>query len=180
MTAAPTLSWPGSRVLAGWWPSLGRWHPRSLWLHHLLLHRVEALVSVSRSPPLERLNRLLLEALAAFPQQATVLAGQLGLDVPFLTRLLADLGAAGLARADASGTWTPTESGRQVLSGQADACTLQERRTFWFAEGARFLPLDNPPVSHGPEPAAAFDIRTLQDCLTQPAEWKQHHGFPAD
>src|SRR5438477_8957071 len=110
MTAVPSLSWPGSRVLAGWWPSVGRWHPRSLWLCHLLLHRVEAPVSVSRSPSLERLNRLLLEALAVSGQQPSALADQLGLDVPFLTRLLADLEAANLAR-HTGDVWSPTEHG---------------------------------------------------------------------
>lgn len=186
MTAAPSLSWPGSRVLAGWWPTLGRWRPRSLWLHHLLLHRVEALVSVSRSPPLERLNRLLLEALALSPRQPAALADLLGLDVPFLTRLLAELEAAGLARADAGGEWAPTDPGRQLLAGPTDACTVQERRTFWFAAGdrlhpePRFLALDHPVVSHGPEPGGAFDVRVLHECLARPGEWKQQHGFPAD
>src|SRR5947199_9765920 len=111
MTAAPSLTWPGSRVLAGWWPLLGRWHPRSLWLHHLLLHRIEALASVSRSAPLELLYRLLLEALAvAPPQEAAALAGRLGLDIPFLSRLLADLQGAGMVRPEPPGAWALTDA----------------------------------------------------------------------
>src|SRR5262249_23491610 len=157
------LTWPGSRVLAGWWPSLGRWQPRSVWLHLFLLHRVEALMSVSRGPPLDRLNRLLLEAIAGPPERLT---SRLGLEPSLVERLLAELEAAGLARHE--GVWQPTEAGRKALAGRRDVCTLQERRAFYFAEGhsshpgARFVPLDNPPNTPWTDAAnATFDLRVL-------------------
>src|SRR5262249_34529933 len=146
MSAAASLTWPGSRILAGWWPLLGRWQPRSLWLHLFLLHRVEALVSVSRRPPLDHLNRLLLEAIAAPTQGLTL---RLGLEPALVDRLLTELESVGLARHDGS-RWHLTEAGSESLSRRGDVCTLQERRIFYFAEGnshhpgARFIPLDNP------------------------------------
>src|SRR5947209_17542968 len=147
MTAAISFSWPGSRVLAGWWPLLQRWQPRALWLHHFLLHRIDALVAVSGSPDLDRLNRLLLESLTlAAPE---TLAARLGLERALLGRLLADLQTGGLIVPDGA-SWSVTDAGREVLAGQRDACTLQQRRTFYFSEGdarhpgTRFLPLDSP------------------------------------
>src|SRR5207302_1074454 len=65
MTAAPPPTWPSSRVLTGWWPHLDRLRPRSLWLYHLLLHRIEAPVAVAPPAAPERLARLLLDLLAS-------------------------------------------------------------------------------------------------------------------
>jgi hypothetical protein len=186
MTAAPSLTWPGSRVLAGWWPLLGRWQPRCLWLHHLLLHRVEALVAVARSPSLDLLNRLLLEALTSGPQPGAGLASRLGLDHSFLNRMLAELRGLGLVHSEPEGTWWPTDAGRQALAGTQSVCTLLERRTFWFTEGdarhpgVRFLPLEHPPASAELESGWPFDVRLLHDCIARPMEWKQQNGFPTD
>src|SRR5262245_10387263 len=101
MSAAPSLTWPGSRHLAGWWPLLGRWQPRSVWLHQLLLHRIEALVSVSRGPSQDRLNLLLLEVLAHSPQG---LPSGLGLEPALVARLLTELEAAGHVYQDTNRT----------------------------------------------------------------------------
>src|SRR5262249_39792577 len=99
MTGAPPPSWPTSRVLARWRPHLERFRPRSLWLSHLLLHRVEAPVA-SRPAGHGRLTGVLLGALAAAPEAPLGrLAGSLHLDPQLLGRLLAELEAAGLARA---------------------------------------------------------------------------------
>ncbi len=186
MTAAPSFSWPGSRVLAGWWPQLQHWQPRALWLHHLLLHRVEVLVAVSRSPALDRLNLLLLESLDENTSAAP--AVRLGMDASLLNRLFAELLTAGLiAPAAETGLWTLTEAGRAVRGGQRDACTLQERRTFYFAEGearhpgTRFLPLDDPPsVPCSAGEGWQFDVEALRACLARDAEWKRAAGFPQD
>src|SRR5436309_2687377 len=106
MTAAHPPTWPSSRVLAGWWPQLDRFRPRSLWLSHLLLPRVEAPVAVARPAAQERLDRLLLEALSGpllLPGEATAagLAALLRLDAQVLRRLLAGLERAGLVQAGA-------------------------------------------------------------------------------
>ncbi len=184
MTAANPFSWPGSRALAGWWPLLQRWQPRAVWLHHLLLHRVEALVAVSGSPALDRLNLLLLESLTL--ADSASLAARLGLDAALLNRLLAELQTAGLI-VTAGSARTLTDAGRAALAGQGGACTLQERRTFYFAEGdarhpgTKFLPLDDPPSTPAPEsPDWRFDVETLRACLARDAEWKQVTGFPQD
>src|SRR5881394_960459 len=103
MTAAPPPTWPSSRVLAGWWPSLDRLRPRSLWLYHLLLHRIEAPVAVTPSAAQERLARLLLGLLVSpspvsGPATTARLADRLHVDPQLLWRLLADLERAGLVR----------------------------------------------------------------------------------
>src|SRR5438270_11168066 len=100
MTAAPSPTWPSSRVLAGWWPQLDRLRPRSLWLYHLLLHRLEAPVAVAPPAAQDRLTRLLLDLLAssssASSATTTRLAARLHLDPPVLGRLLVGLEEAGL------------------------------------------------------------------------------------
>lgn len=185
MTAAQPPTWPSSRVLAGWWPHLDRFHPRGLWLGQLLLHRVEAPVVVSRPLSLDRLSRFLLEALVApAGMSAAQLALCLRLDAQFVGRLLAEVEAAGLAHN--GGAWSLTEAGRAVLAGRHEH-VVSERRTFYFAEGppshpgTRFLPLDRPPTSSWNETVDwRFDVSLLRDCAGQPAEWKARHGFPAD
>ncbi len=180
MTAAPSLTWPGSRVLAGWWPALEPRRPRSLWLHHLLLHRVEATVAVSRSASLDALNRLLLEAVAADPRPMPAL------DPALLQRLLGDLKSAGLLSVSPDG-WQLTEAGKDALAGRREACTQSERRAFHFAEGdsrhpgVRFLPLDNPPCTPAPQsPDWSFDVRALEECIAWGPERRQTLGFPPD
>lgn len=44
MTAVAPLTFPGTRALAGWWRLLAPRQPRAMWVAHLLLHRIEALV----------------------------------------------------------------------------------------------------------------------------------------
>jgi hypothetical protein len=186
MTAAQPPTWPPGRTLAGWWPHLGRFCPRALWLSHLYLHRIEAPVGVCRPPPLDGVTRLLLEALARAGDNMSPgrLLGVLRLDAQLLGRLLAELSAAGLARSNDA--WSVTEAGRQALAGRYEP-VVRERRTFYFAEGppahrgVRFLPLDRPPTSPSPQGADwHFDAGLLRACVEQSAEWKQRHGFPAE
>src|SRR5262245_26833420 len=186
MTAAHPPTWPNSRVLAGWWPTLERFQPRSLWLCHLLLHRVEAPVAVARPGPPSQLEHLLLEAVADGAAEHE-LARRLHLDAQLLRRLLTELESACLAHPDAAGAWSLSGEGKQALAGERPPQTQHERRTFWFAEGppshpgTRFLPLDPPPTT--PLPNATdwhFDAETLRACVRQPAAWKQAHGFPED
>src|SRR3954462_6286099 len=117
MTAAPPPTWPNSRVLAGWWPTLERFQPRSLWLCHLLLHRVEAPVAVARPGPHSQLERLLLEALAAGAAEPG-LAPRLHLDAQVLRRLLAELESACLAHPDKAGAWSLSDEGKKALAGE--------------------------------------------------------------
>lgn len=186
MSAALSHPWPGSRILAGWQPFFTRWQPHGLWLHHLLLHRLEALVAVVRPPALDRLTRLLLEALRVNPAATADLAVRLALDRGFLDRLLADLHDVGLAHADATAKcWMPTVAGLHALANARPLGTAPQRRSFWFAldsdlATARFLPLADPPTSPRELAAAPFDLRQLRDCLDRSDDWKQAVGFPLD
>src|SRR5207245_2771312 len=133
-----------------------RLRPRSLWLYHLLLHRIEAPVVVAPSAAQDRLARLLLDLLAA-PSPSDVLATtsrlavRLHVDPQWLERLLADLEKMGLVRAvRGEEGWVPTAEGQQVRAGERALRPLPERRTFYFAEPPRpaaaphFIPLDRP------------------------------------
>src|SRR5262249_49616019 len=65
MTAPSSLAFPGSRTLAGWWRQLVPLGPQALWVGHLFLHRVEALVASISSQSLQALDRFVLQAVAA-------------------------------------------------------------------------------------------------------------------
>jgi len=192
MTAAHPPTWPTSRVLAGWWPHLDRLRPRSLWLYHLLLHRIEAPVLIALPAEQERLARLLLEVLAspssAGPATTARLAARLLFDPQLLRRFLADLETGGLVRATSGEQgWSLTSAGEQVVAGTTTLLPLRERRTLYFTEppdaGARprYIPLDRPPTSALSENEHwHFDIGVLRECAGQSAEWKRRHGFPVE
>src|SRR5690242_5192064 len=65
MTAPSSLAFPGSRTLAGWWRQLAPLAPQAVWVGHLFLHRVEALVAAVSAQPLAALDRFVLQAVAA-------------------------------------------------------------------------------------------------------------------
>jgi hypothetical protein len=186
MTAAPSLSWPAGRTLAGWWPSLTRWQPRALWLSHLILHRIEAAVHAARPSPAAQMYRFLLEALAKESTPAERLAARLGIDAPLLASMLRELQTAALVFADDSG-WRVTPAGSHVLASGIEVAPGLTRRTFFFAEGETpgdqltFLPLD---LTHA-QPWSGFqtwnfDLSALRRCVDAPDEWKQLRGFPED
>jgi hypothetical protein len=202
MTGAASLAFPGGRKLAGWWRQLAAYEPLGLWVGHLLLHHVEAAVRVSQPRRLDPLNLFLLRALALpgppvqdqpAPPEAVLdrLNSWLHVGRQVLRQALRELEAEGLAGADEPGRWTPTALGRQALEHQEYPRARYERRAFHFldrraaGEKAESLPhfLDVRNFTGIPWPAAegaAFDVRTLQACVHQPAEWKQQHGFPLD
>src|SRR5438034_1326288 len=192
MTAAPPPTWPSSRVLAGWWPSLDRLRPRSLWLYHLLLHRVEAPVAVAPPAAQERLARLLLDLLAApasSPGRATTtrLAAQLHLDPQLLWRLLVELEKTGLVRSGSGEQgWAPTadrpeqmlalfvlsgsDAGEEMLLGlgvQPDGWRLQaDRPVLRLGEGWQEV---LPELAEEPPPDAWRQAWRA---------WGQAHGLP--
>jgi hypothetical protein len=187
MTAALSLPVPGGRVLLGWWHDLAAVSPRRLWLAHLLVHRVEALVRVTHSRPLDRLQQGLL---ALLPSAATRSPNSgphaPGLDPQVRTRLLHELAAEGLARVT-EGSWHCTETGRQALAGGAFVARSLERRVFSFVDNApcgrppHFLPLGSTVL--GPAPTGEnwrFDPALLQACVEQAPDWKARHRFPAE
>jgi hypothetical protein len=150
------------------------------------LHRVEAQVRLLQARRPDRFHRLLLETLDT-AQALDRLQDRLGLGRPVLRQALRELEAEGLAQSTAEGSWTLTDRGQQARQQGEYACSVLQRRPFYFLESGRpgqpphFLHLNA--VTAIPWPAGegwTFDRRTLTDCVRQPAEWKRRHGFPLE
>jgi hypothetical protein len=193
MTAgSPLLVFPGGRVVAGWWRQLAPARPRALWVGHFLLHRVEALVEVTRPAGLARFDRLLLRALTLAPNQTVPdLDARLHLGEQVLGRLLHGLRAEGLAEAGAGGGWAPTDLARRALEQGHYPRTGSERHVFHFvdppgesvgrSQAPPLLPLRLAAEAPWPAPEGwSFDPGWLDACLRQPEGWKREHGFPVE
>lgn len=185
MRPTAPLDFPGGRQVAGWWKQLAPLRPQTLWIAHLLIHRVEALVRSSRSVPLEDLTRLVLEALAPGLTPAG-LAARLAVSQVVARRLLQQLQADELTQANADGSWTLTALARHALAQGSYTRLEHERRAFAFVENEagqppHFLnllaPADSPALV-GPD--WTFDVSQLRECVRNSADWKQRHGFPLD
>src|SRR5580704_12091543 len=138
MTASAPLAFPGSRTLASWWRQFTALRPRGLWIGHLLLHRVEALVGLTRPCRPDPFHLLILKALTLTPGEPPErLDATLFLGRQVLGRVLAALHAEGLAQTDATGGWTATTLGRQAVEQGEYPRTLHERRAFSFVESTR-------------------------------------------
>jgi hypothetical protein len=194
MSAAPALSWPSSRILLGWWRELADHQPQQLRVARLLLHRIEALVRVSRSRSLDRWQRALLGlASTRVPCGGELITSlnDLQMNVQLLGQLVRELTANGLLHRNGAGLWHMTAAGHRALETGAFSDSGEERRTFVFVDNSRrglppsFLPLRRP-LPPGLPPASAevtaysFAVSHLEACLAQSAEWKTRHRFPAD
>lgn len=194
MSAAFVPSWPGSRVLLGWWRDLARRKPQQLRISRLVLHRVEALVRIARSHPLDRWQRALLSQIStrvpcsgAFTTSFT----DLQMEVQMLGQLIRELTDGGLLRRNGSGLWQMTPAGRNALDTGAVAVQVEERRPFRFVDNSaqgrppHYLPLEQEPARQAgptaPEAAGcSFTAAFLEDCIRQTPEWKKRFRFPAD
>ena len=190
MTAATAPPWPGSRVLLGWWRELAPRHPRQLAFARLLLHRVEALVLVPGTHPLDPWQRALLHLIHARAPGGDLeqSLSDLVVERQVLARLLRELTVAGLLNLNGTGVWRLTSAGRHALETGARATALEERRTFFFVDQSprqrppHFIPL-RPQAAAPPSPeplACSFDVACLEACIRQTPEWKARHGFPTD
>lgn len=194
MSAAFVPSWPGSRVLLGWWRELARYKPQHLRISRLLLHRVEALVRVACSRPLDRWQRALLsQASTRVPCGGDLINSftDLQMDAQVLGQLVRELTDTGLLRRNGSGLWQMTPAGRDALATGAVAVHVEERRQFLFVDNStlgrppHYLPLQleaaraTAPVS--PEAAGcSFASTVLENCIHHTPEWKKRFRFPAD
>jgi hypothetical protein len=193
MTVAAPLLFPGSRTLSGWWRQLDPWRPRALWVGHLLLHRVEALVELSRPRRTDPILQLVLRALRlddtadarTVPERLEEVERLLHLERPLLAQVVRRLEAEGLIQTRA-GRWL-TPLGDQAAEQGEYPQMARERRVFYFLDGTRtgrrphFLPLKRPGHAAGPPPDGwNFDVADLDACLRQGAEWKRRHGFPEE
>ncbi len=150
MSAAFAPSWPGSRVLLGWWRELASRHPQQLWFSRLLLHRIESLIRVTHARSLDLWQRALLRLVHARlprgPSPETYLA-DLQVDRQVLGQLIHELTGAGLIHMNGAGTWDLTATGRHALETGALTIPSEERRTFYFVDNnsvkrpPHFLPL---------------------------------------
>jgi hypothetical protein len=194
MNAASTSSWPGSRVLLGWWRELLGRQPRQLWFGRLLVHRVEAPFRVVRTRSLDLWQHALLHLLgtrvphSSDPESSLA---DLHVDRQVLAQFLRELTSAGLLHQNGSGLWDLTDSGRRAVESGSLAVRSEERRTLFFVDNAalgrppHFLPLRRPlaPAAFAPSPetaSARFEVASLEACIRQNPEWKTRHHFPAD
>src|SRR5262249_18339257 len=116
MIAASPLDFPPSRSLAGWWRQLTPLQPHALWMAHLLVHRLEALVRLSAPCRLHAFTPLLLEALGLDPG-CTLERMEHRLHWPraLLVRALRSLATEGLVSRDRE-QWSLAAAGRQAMS----------------------------------------------------------------
>jgi hypothetical protein len=203
---APLLAFPGGRKLAGWWRQLARFRPQRLWVAHFILHKLEALVRITQSRPLDPFTAMLLKALAARSPAPGPRPGEqvlndldsfLHLGRQVLGQALRALGTEGLVRATPDGSWALTPLGRHALEHRAYSLPRYERQVFYFVDRPADRPALGPGFPTPPEPhflalhnsggapwpvaeGAVFDVRVLEACLGRPAEWKLRHGFPPE
>jgi hypothetical protein len=194
MSAAFVPSWPGSRVLLGWWRELSGRKPLQVRICRLLLHRVEALVRVNRSHPLDRWQRALLilaNTHASRGGEVTSSLTDLRVDIQVLGQLIRELTATGLLHRNGDGRWQMTPAGRRALETGTLAVAAEERRLFVFADNStvgrppHFLPLESGSARLGgaaPPDAAgcSFEAAALEACLGQTPAWKSRFRFPAE
>jgi hypothetical protein len=194
MSAASASSWPGSRVLLGWWRELLGRQPQQLWFGRLLIHRVEAPFRVVRARSLDRWQRALLHLLGTHVPRSGDLESSLTdlqVDRQVLAQLIRELIGAGLLHQNGSDLWDLTESGQHALKTGSLAVPSEERRTLYFVDNGmlrrppHFLPLRRAPrlASSVPSPetaSARFEVASLEACIRQNPEWKTRHHFPAD
>ncbi len=194
MSAAFVQSWPGSRVLSGWWRELAERKPQQMQLGHLFVHRVEALVLVRRPRLLDRWQQALLGlACAHIPSSGELISSltALQMDPQMLGQLVRELTDSGLLHRNGSGVWQMTPAGRHALETGAVPIAAEERRAFTFVDNSalgrppHFLPLELGPARL-PDPASpeaagcSFEASFLEACIGQTPEWKARFRFPAD
>ncbi len=181
---APAVAWPTSRHVLGWWNSVANFHPRRLWLSHLRLHHVEALVAAARPCHMLPLPATLLRIVDLMDGSAEDLSGQLHLDATLLRQMLQGLAEEGLIQTT-GGRCALTAAARQALrEGTVPAAV---RRDFYFLDRSElkrrphFVPLtEAQPVALGPVPDWQFDPAVLQECADRDPAWKRCFGFPMD
>src|SRR5438309_8145082 len=107
MTSLPELAFPSNRTLADWWKHLAPLQPRALWVAHLLLHRVEAMVKLQKPTAIDAFAQHVLKALA-IAEPASALEASLPARRPLFFQVLRKLRAEDLVSCSATGCWSVT------------------------------------------------------------------------
>jgi len=114
MTAAPALAFPPSKTLLSWWTQLAPLRPSALWVGHLLLHRVEALVAAQRPCPIDPIALFVLRAVALAGQASLeTVADNLSLERALVRQALARLQLDKLVEEEAGGAWQLLKRGAE-------------------------------------------------------------------
>ncbi len=192
MDSASSLAFPGGRLLAGWWRQLQPYRPTALWVGHIFVHRVEALIESAEPRPLDALALHLLRAVAmdAAATAEETLPARLHLPRSAILQLLRGLEARDLVARGPPGGWCLSDRGRAVLAAGGDPAARRGRQSFAFAErlspAGRRLASPHPlplaeclSVAWQPDDAHRFDVSLLDELLAQPADWKARYGLPA-
>jgi hypothetical protein len=190
MSADSPAVFPPNRVLAQWWKQIASLHPKQVWIGYLLLHRVEALVSVTKQIPLEGIPLFVLRSLALGPHRTLdEVDRQLRLGPSLLTQILNELSGQGLVERRGAAEWALSPAGTSAATSGTYEYSGRERRVFHFRENespARrplFIKLRSAPIAPSAWPAGRgchFDPSTLKDCVQQTDAWKRMHDFPED
>ena len=184
------LAYPAAGTLSAWWRQLAPHQPLAGWVAHLFCHRVEAVVQVARSRPLDPVERLVLASLGDDRQDPDAIRRS-PLPAPLALRLVRKLTETGLVTGDAGRGWMRTPAGSAVALSGTVPVLESERHTLTFVErldgGQRriapphFVPLASVPSrAWKPADECAFSVDRIHDAIRQPAPWKAAFRFPAD
>lgn len=187
MIGSASLSFPGSRTLASWWPHLADQRPQAWWVGHLLLHRLEVPIRKSTTRPLDLFDQMVLQTIQAFPALSLEQLDRcLRLGPQILFQFLRGLERVGLLESTSQG-WALTELGQQALAQRTLTLDVPERQVFHFVvstlpeRAPHFLHLQQATTQPCLPPADwHFDPHLLWACFEQSEAWKERHSFPRD
>jgi hypothetical protein len=157
-----------------------------MWVAHLYLHHLEALVQIHHQVHTDRLASALLQGMTLESSNLEQLDQRLFVGRQILTRSLHHLQAAGLVEVDAEQRWLLTPLGRRAREQGFFPVPRLERRSFHFVEAfhrsapPHYLPLKQPGFPWRSGAGWSFDVRYLRECLGHSEDWKRRHQFPLD
>jgi hypothetical protein len=187
MTVPQAAVFPSGRIIAGWWKQLAAYQPRAIWVGKLRIEQLEAACQIRGEQALSGLDRILLGNLEAdSPWALSQLDQRLGLGAPFLSELIGQLHARGLAEPSSAG-YCLSHLGRTALTSGVASALRTEPRSFWYVSVEPSVPpcfihhvVPEACQAHGSAVSGETARGLLQHWLNEPAEWKKARGFPLE